>query len=174
MNDEKIEEIAKNVYYLSEDNVYDVIERLKNNENIDQTLTYVYIKAMYMHCIQKYYAIKNNQDEFNRIYNAYKNILKEYYIANNSGISQELLDDILQIFDKSYEFLETLQFKNINDSYEFRHHIIACMELLRHILEGKSKSQIRVDIFDNFITRLKETAEEILDCVRKYGDTSKK
>jgi hypothetical protein len=60
-----------------------------------------------------------------------------------------------------------LQFKNINDSYELRHHIIACMELLRKILENKSKSQIRVDIFDNSIGKIKDEADEILDYIRK-------
>ncbi len=167
MNDSKIEEIAKKLYNLSEENIYDVIEKLKNNQNIDQTITYVYIKALYMHLVQKYYAIKNNQEDFQKIYDQYKKDLKEYYIENNANISNELLDDIMQIFDNSYQFLETLQFKNINDSYELRHHIIACMELLRKILENKSKSQIRVDIFDNSIGKIKDEADEILDYIRK-------
>ena len=167
MNEEKAIEVAKKIYELSEENIYDVIDKLKNNQNIDQTLTYVYIKALYMHCIQKYYSIKNNQEDFDAIYNAYKEILKNYYITNNTGITEELMEGIMQMFDNSYQFLETLQFKNINDSYEFRHHIIACMELLRHILEGKSKTQIRVDIFDNSITSLKDKADEILEYIRK-------
>lgn len=167
MNENKAERIAKDIYYLSEERIYDVIEKLKNNQNIDQTITYVYIKALYMHLIQKYYAIKNNQEDFMQIYEKYKRNLKDYYVTNNSNISNELLDDIMQIFDNSYQFLETLQFKNINDSYELRHHIIACMELLRKILENKSKSQIRVDIFDNSIGKIKDEADEILDYIRK-------
>ena len=169
MNENKVKEIAKHVYQLSEDNVYEVIDKLKNNQNIDQTMTYIYIKAFYIHCIQKYYAIKNNQEDFNKIYNEYKKNLLNYYIENNNGISGEFLEDISQVFDKSYEFLETLQFKNINDSYAFRHHTINCMELLRRILEGKSKSQIREDVFDNSINSLKEKAEEIIEYVRKEG-----
>lgn len=169
MNENKVVEITKNIYIISEDSVYDVIDRLKHTQNIDQTLAYVYVKAFYMHCVQKYYSIKNNQEDFNQIYNEYKNNLKEYYKNNNSGISEDLLNDILQMFDKSYEFLETLQFKDINDSYAFRHHTIDCMELLRRMLENKSKSQIREDIFDNSIRILKEKAEEILDYIRKIG-----
>lgn len=169
MNENKAKRIAKDIYYLSEDMIYDVIDRVRGNKNIDETLTYIYIKALFMHCIQKYYAIKNNQEDFNQIYEAYKNNLKEYYVINNAGIQEEMLADINQMFENSYQFMETTSFKNINDSYEFRHHIIDCMELLRKILEKKSKDIIRVDLFDNDIRKIKDKADEIIDYVMKEG-----
>ena len=65
------------------------------------------------------------------------------------------------------EMLETMNFKEINDSYEFRHYTILCFDLLRKILENKSKHGIRQDLFDNSISKLKEKADEIKDFTGK-------
>ena len=58
--------------------------------------------------------------------------------------------------------IETLNFVDINDGYEFRHHIISTFELLKMILENKSKIGIRQDIFENYISKIKNEAEEII------------
>lgn len=158
-----IKEYSKNIYELSEDLIYEILDRLGSNQNIDKVLTYVFIKAFYMHSVRLYLSSRCRLDLFDEVYSEYKNDLSEYYKLNNKGISEELLNDILESFDKMVEMMETMNFKEINDSYEYRHYIILCFELLRKILENKSKSPIRLDLFDNHISKLKEKAEEILD-----------
>ncbi len=158
-----IKEYSKNIYELSEDLIYEILDRLGSNQNIDKVLTYVFIKAFYMHSVRLYLSSRCRLDLFDEVYFEYKNDLSEYYKVNNKGISEELLNDILESFDKMIEMMETMNFKEINDSYEYRHYIILCFELLRKILENKSKSPIRLDLFDNHISKLKEKAEEILD-----------
>lgn len=158
-----IKEYSKNIYELSEDLIYEILDRLGSNQNIDKVLTYVFIKAFYMHSVRLYLSSRCRLDLFDEVYFEYKNDLSEYYKVNNKGISEELLNDILESFDKMVEMMETMNFKEINDSYEYRHYIILCFELLRKILENKSKSPIRLNLFDNHISKLKEKAEEILD-----------
>ena len=43
--------------------------------------------------------------------------LSIYYKSNNSQISQELLNEILDAFDKSFAIIESLEFNRIEDSY---------------------------------------------------------
>lgn len=162
-----IKEYSKNIYELSEDLIYEILDRFGSNQNIDKVLTYVFIKAFYIHSIRLYLSSRCRLDLFDEVYFEYKNNISEYYKVNNKGISEELLNDILESFDKMVEMMETMNFKEINDSYEFRHYIILCFDLLRKILENKSKSPIRIDLFDNHISKLKEKAEEILDFTAK-------
>jgi len=156
-----IKEYSKNIYNLSEDLIYEILERFESTQTIDKTLTYVFIKVYYIHVIRLHLSIKNRMDIFDDIYMEYKNNILEYYKINNSGISDELLGDISKTSDTMLEMLETMNFKEVNDSYEFRHYTILCFDLLRKILENKSKSPIRVDLFDNYISKLKEKADEI-------------
>lgn len=157
-----IKEYSKNIYNLSEDLIYEILERFESNQNVDKTLTYVFIKTYYIHAIRLYLSIKNRMDIFDDIYMEYRNNILEYYKINNSHISEELLGDISKTSDTMLEMLESMNFKEINDSYEFRHYTILCFDLLRKILENKSKNPIRVDLFDNHISKLKEKADEII------------
>ena len=91
-------------------------------------------------------------------------VLIEYY-RNDYVIPNELIEEIKNAFDKSYEMVESLNFNDIDDSYEFRHHIIIAFGLLRNILERKSKSAIREDVFDNYISKIKTKSEEIIDYI---------
>lgn len=167
MSNANVQKIASYIFNLSEDSIYTVIERFNNNQNLDKTLTYLYIKAFYLHNIKIDLEIRKKSDKFNEIYLEYKNEILNYYKTNNLKISNDLLNDISETFDKSFEFIDSLGFKNIDEGYEFRHYIIDTFELLRKILEKKSKSEIRVDIFENFISSLKNQAEEIIDYARK-------
>ena len=103
----------------------------------------------------------NNQDFFEKIYTQYRTNLENYYKINNLQITNELLSQILEVFDNSYKLIESLGFNNIDDSYEFRHHTIQTFELLRKILEKKSKAEIRIDIFENCIQHLVNDADKI-------------
>lgn len=165
MTNEIIENIAKNIFEMSEEIIYEVIEKFNNNQSIDKTLTYVYIKAFYIHSVRLYLNSKNKLEDFEEIYSEYKRNLIDYYKINNSQITTELINDIVEAFDKSFEITESLEFSDINDGYEFRHHIIMSFEILRSILEKKSKSKIRVDIFENYISKFRYKAEEIIEYV---------
>lgn len=157
-----IKEYSKNIYNSSEDLIYKILERFENNQNVDKTLTYVFIKTFYIHCIRLYLSSRCRIDIFDDIYMEYRNNILEYYKINNAQISEELLNDISKSSDTMLEMLESMNFKEINDSYELRHYTILCFDLLRKILENKSKNQIRVDLFDNHISEIKEKADEII------------
>lgn len=161
-----LKEYSKKIYNLSEDLIYEILDRFGSNQNIDKVLTYVFIKAFYMHSVRLYLSSRCRLDLFDELYLEYKNNISEYYKINNSGISEELLNDILESFDKMVEMMETMNFKEINDSYEYRHYTILCFDLLRKILENKSKAQIRVDLFDNYISKIKEKGDEIISYTR--------
>lgn len=159
----KISEFANNIFEMSESTVYNVVEKFNNNQSIDKTLTYVYIKAFYIHIVRIYLTNKNNMELFENILNEYTNKIGAYYKSNNLQISKELLDDILNAFTASFNIMESMDYKNLSDGYELRHHVVDSFELLRIILEKKSKTNIRVDIFENSISEIKEQAEQILD-----------
>ena len=158
-------EISNNIFEISEETIYNIIEKFNNNQSIDKTLTYV--KAFYIHIIRIYLSNKNNIEKFEDIFNEYRNKISTYYKSNNSQISDELLGDILNAFDTSFNIIESLDYKNLADSYELRHHVISAFELLRHILEKKSQTNIRTDIFENNITEIRNQAEKVLDYVEK-------
>lgn len=160
MENMNVEELAKSVYEVSEENVYKILEKFDSNPNIDKSLTYIFVKAFYMH-VFKLKIKKDNQNFFENVYIEYRKNLENYYKINNLQITSELLDQILEVFDNSYKLIESLGFDNIEDSYEFRHHTIQTFELLRKILEKKSKAEIRVDIFENCIQYLVNDADKI-------------
>lgn len=155
------------IYNLSEDTIYTIIDKFNNNQNLDKSLTYVYIKAFYLHNIKR--DLENNKklENFDEIYSEYKSEISKYYKDNNEGIREDLINDILEAFDKSFEIIDSIGFKALDESYEFRHYIVAVFEILRKILEKKSNSVIRVNIFENSISNFKDTAEKIIDYSRK-------
>lgn len=167
MSNISLSEISNNIFEMSEETIYNVIEKFNSNQSIDKTLTYVYVKAFYIHVIRIYLTNKNNIEKFEKIFYEYRNKISTYYKSNNSEISEELLKDILNAFDTSFNIIESLDYKNLADSYELRHHVISAFELLRHILEKKSQTNIRTDIFENNITEIRNQAEKILDYVEK-------
>lgn len=162
-----IKEFSKKIYDMSEDVCYEIIDKYNANQDVDKTITYNFIKTYYIHVIRLYLSSRCRIDIFDDIYIEYRNNLLEYYKINNSKISEELLNDISKSSDTMLEMLETMNFKEINDSYEFRHYTILCFDLLRRILENKSKHGIRQDLFDNSISKLKEKADEIKDFTGK-------
>ena len=160
-----LKELANIIFYKTENTVYEVLDKFENNQNIDKSLTYTFFKAFYIHVISSFIKKSKKDLNFDDIYTEYKNCLSEYYKKNNSNISEDLLKDLLESFDKCFEMIESLNFIDIDDGYEFRHHIISAFELLKMILESKSKIGIRQDIFENYISKIKNEAEEIMfDC----------
>lgn len=160
--------IAKDIFYLSEDSIYKIIDEFKNNQVVDKSLVYCYIKAFYIHTV-KLYLEKNNKFglSFDNLYLEYKENLKVYYKTNNPAIYDELLDQVLNFFDNSFGLIDSVELQNIEDSYEFRHYTINVFELLRMILEKKSKEIIRENIFDNHIREMIDETEKILNYIDK-------
>ena len=64
----EIKEFSKNVFDMSEDIAYDILERFGNNQNVDKTLTYIFIKTYYMHTIRLYLSSRCRIDIFDDIY----------------------------------------------------------------------------------------------------------
>lgn len=169
MKDISIEDFSSDIFELSEDSIYRILEKFNEKQNIDKTLTYVYIKAFYIHIAKIELSKQNININFEDVYSKYKMYLSIYYKSNNSQISQELLNEILDAFDKSFEIIESLEFYYIEDSYEFRHHIIDSFDLLRKILEKKSKCNIRTDIFDEYITDVQNQSEKICEYIKNIN-----
>ena len=161
-------DMAKELYYLSEETVYKIIENFQDNQIVDKSLVYCFTKAFFIHTAQEY--IKNrkiNSLNFDEIYLEYKENLKLYYKTNNPDIEDELLDQVLNFFDNSFGLIETVELEDIDDSYEFRHYTINVFELLRMILEKKSNSIIIENIFDNYIRSIIADSEKIIDLIKK-------
>ncbi len=165
MNDVTISNFSSNIFEMSENTIYNVIGKFNQEQSIDKTITYVYIKAFYIHIVRIYLTNKNNMDYFEDILDEYRNKISTYYKSNNEQITKELLDDILNAFTASFNIVESINYKNLNDGYELRHHVIDSFELLRIILEKKSKTNIRIDIFENDISEIRNETEKILDYV---------
>jgi len=152
---------ARDIYYLNEDSIYIMIENFEKEQMIDKTLVYCFVKAFYINVVKLYINNKKTNFEFEELYNAYKENLKIYYKTNNPQIEDIILDQILNFFDNSFGLINTIENNNIEDSYEFRHYTIKVFELLRMILENKSKAFIRENIFDNYIRIIIQEAEKI-------------
>lgn len=159
-------ELAQNLYDSSEDSIYQMLGKFKNNQQVDKSLVYCFTKAFYIHCIKLYIKKKKFQLDFNMLYLDYKENLKKYYQINNPNIEDELLDQILNFFDNSFGLIATVEIFDIGDSYEFRHYTINVFELLRMILEKKSKATIPENIFDSDIRKIIEESEKILNEIK--------
>ena len=162
-----IEEFTKDIFNVTENTVYDVLKKFDDNKT-NQSLTYTFIKAFYLHALKLYMKSKKKEKDFEPIYLQYKEELKNYYKKNNSLISDEFLNDLMESFDKCFEIAESINFDDIESDYEFRHHIINVFELLKMILESKSKTAIRQDVFEDFISKFKRESEMIFDILQKY------
>ncbi len=161
-----INEFTKDIFNITENTVYDVIEKFEDNE-ANKSLTYTYIKAFYLHALKLYMKSKKKDQKFDLIYSEYKEELKKYYKRNNTLISDELLNDLMESFEKCFEIAESISFNDIESDYEFRHHIVDVFELLKIILENKSKTTIRQDIFENYISKFKRESEMIFEIFDK-------
>ena len=160
-------EISEKLFYLSEDSVYQILEEFEDNQGIDKSLVYCFIKAFYIHTVKLYLENRKIKFDFEKVYQLYKEHLKSYYKTNNPNIQDELLDQILNFFDNSFGLIDTIEFLKLEDSYEFRHYTINVFELLRMILEKKSKATIREDIFDHYIRTIISQTDQILEYIKK-------
>ena len=143
----------------------------KKNKKVNKKIIIILIIVLLVLALVGFFIYKNyfskpaetitTKTKAKEVYSKYRMYLSIYYKSNNSQISQELLNEILDAFDKSFAIIESLEFNRIEDSYEFRHHIIDSFELLRKILEKKSKCNIRTDIFDKYIADIQEQSEKI-------------
>lgn len=156
-------EISRNIFDLSEESIYTMLENLKDQTSVDQSLVYCFVKAFYLHTTKLYLESRKAKVNFEEIYAFYKENLKVYYQTNNPTIEAEILGYILNFFEHSFALIETIEFTQIQDSYEFRHYVIKVLELLRIILENKSKSVIRENIFENDTKRIVEQCDKIFD-----------
>lgn len=161
-------ELAQKIYDLSEDSIYQILEKFGSNQHVDKSLVYCFTKAFYIHCVKLYLEKKKSHLDFNAFYLSYKETLKKYYKINNPSIEDGLLDQTLDFFDNSFGLISTVEISNIEDSYEFRHYTINVFELLRMILEKKSQSFIRENLFDKDIKVMIEETDKILNQIKFF------
>ncbi len=173
MKEIDIDNFSSDIFDMTEDTIYEVLDRFKEFQNIDQSITYIFIKAYYLYFVKKYIEQQNIDIDFNKIYSKYRMYLGIYYKSNNSQIPQELLEELLGALDKSFELIESLDCVDINDSYEYRHFTIEAFEILREILEKKSKSEIRTDIFDSEIDIFINESDKLKNYIERGNNDGK-
>lgn len=155
------QEVVDFLYEVSEENIYDMLDIVKDNSDVDKVLIYCFIKALYLHVFQDYnYCLKKDFDLEN-IYSIYKDKIKEYFLTNNPTITDEFLDYIYNFFDNSFSLIDAVEITDIEDGYDFRHYIINLLELLRLMLENKSNVKIRENIFENYPRMIVEKCDKI-------------
>ena len=71
MKDISAEDFSNEIFELSEDTIYEVLEKFEEKQNIDKTLTYIFIKAFYIHVV-KMVLVKQNTNKNNRVYREIK------------------------------------------------------------------------------------------------------
>lgn len=71
MKDIFAEDFSNEIFELSEDTIYEVLEKFEEKQNIDKTLTYIFIKAFYIHVV-KMVLVKQNTNKNNRVYREIK------------------------------------------------------------------------------------------------------
>ncbi len=160
-------EIAKNIFYLSEDSIYPMLEIFEDNQTVEKSLVYCFMKAFYIHTVKLYFLHNKYNMNLDELYVAYKEELKNYYQMNNPTIENELLNQILNFFDNSFMLIESIQFNSIEDGYEFRHYTIRVLELLKIILQNKSNHPIQETIFDKQIRLIINQKDEIFHFLEK-------
>ena len=156
-----MEEMTNNLFIKSEDIIYKILDNLSNDQYVDKSLIYCFTKAFYLYISKLYLETKKSKINFDVLYSNYKQFLMDYYKTNNPTIAPDLLDQVLNFFDNSFSLIQTIEFSQIEDSYEFRHYTINVFDLLRMILSKKSKSIIRENIFDPYIRGIIEVADSI-------------
>lgn len=158
--------MAEDLFYLSEDSIYQMLAHFSENQMVDQSLVYCFAKAFYGYAAKLYIEARKLKWDFDTIYGAYKENLKQYYLTNNPQMEEVVLDQVLNFFDNSFGLIETVELASMDDSYEFRHYVIHVFELLRMMLEKNSKANIRADLFDKDIRKIIEETEKIWDYMR--------
>ncbi len=156
-------EMAQSLFYLSEESIYPMLEIFENNQTVEKSFIYCFMKAFYIHTVKLYFFHNKCNANFDEIYLSYKEELKNYYQINNPTIENELLDQILNFFDNSFMLIDSLEFYSIEDNYEFRHYTIRVLELLRIILENNSKTMIKETVFDKQICTIISQKDEIFN-----------
>ncbi len=158
--------IAQDIFNLSENTIYETIDKFKENHGTDKSLVFCFIKAFYLYTVKVYSEKEKVTLDFKELYKDYKENLKAYYKTNNPDIEEKLLDQILNFFDNSFALITTIGFSEIEDSYKFRHDTINIFEVLRMILEKKSKATIPATIFDKDIRIIIQQTETILNYIK--------
>lgn len=65
-------DFASELFDLSEDSIYNILEEFNENQNIDKTLTYVFIKAFYIHIAKVILDKENISLNFDEVYSKYR------------------------------------------------------------------------------------------------------
>ena len=71
MKDISAEDFSNEIFELIKDTIYEVLEKFEEKQNIDKTLTYIFIKAFYIHVV-KMVLVKQNTNKNNRVYREIK------------------------------------------------------------------------------------------------------
>ena len=64
MKDISAEDFSNEIFELIKDTIYEVLEKFEEKQNIDKTLTYIFIKAFYIHVV-KMVLVKQNTNKNN-------------------------------------------------------------------------------------------------------------
>lgn len=162
-----VNETAQSLFYISEESIYPMLEIFEHNQTVEKSFVYCFMKAFYIYTAKLYFRHNKYSINFDELYLQYKKELKNYYQINNPTIENQLLDQILNFFDHSFQLIDSIEFNQLEDNYEFRHHVINILELLRIMLANKSKHNIKETIFDKYVRTIIEQKDEIFNFLIK-------
>ena len=91
MNVSLEKEISKTIFEMSEQTIYQMMENLKQNNAVDQSLVYCFMKAFYLHTAKLYLESQKAKVDFHEMYKRYQEYLKNYYKINNPDLEEDLL-----------------------------------------------------------------------------------
>ena len=84
-------DFASELFDLSEDSIYNILEEFNENQNIDKTLTYVFIKAFYIHIAKVILDKENISLNFDEVYSLHLLVILFSYSSSSSSSSSDSL-----------------------------------------------------------------------------------
>lgn len=160
-------EFARTIFRLTDEDIDKAFVKFDNSQYKDLNFTYIFIKSFYTHIIFMYLNQKNRMKDFEELYKNIKVCLHDYYLYNTEKLTDDYLSDVLNLFDNDFELMDSVPKVDLDDGYEFRHHVINCFDILLQILENKSTSPIRQDLFEDSISYFRNICDKVIISVSK-------
>lgn len=159
------EKLAEEIYKMTDDSIYKLLGQYMNFTGLEQTMVYMHMRAYYIILIKLYIKKFNKEIAFEKIFASYKMTLINYYKANNPGIPEVLLNDLIQSFDVSFQLIESIELEDVLNYDLLTKFTKEVLSSLHAILERRSKKIISTTFINNSNIFV-DTARDIKEMIR--------
>lgn len=159
------EKLAEEIYKKTEDSIYNLLGQYMNFTGLEQTMVYMHMRAYYIILTKLYIKKFDKKLAFEKIFASYKMTLINYYKANNPGIPEVLLNDLIQSFDVSFQLIESIDFEDVLNYDLLTKFTKDVLSSLHAILERRSKKVISTTFISNSNIFV-DTSREIKEMIR--------